>query len=102
MRDLITSDVMAMSRILKKINIKKEIDVKDKTQEEVGAQMLISIGENLHLAEQEINSFMSSLIGITPEEFANLPIVEGAKHFADFKNQKGVADFLKLAAGLMR
>jgi hypothetical protein len=102
MRELKTSDMFVMSRILKKINIKNEIDVKDKTQEEVGTQVLIAIGENLYLAEQEINTFMSGLIGITADEFSNLSIADSAKHFADFKNLKGVSDFLKLAAGLMR
>jgi hypothetical protein len=102
MRELIFSDVFKLSRILKKINIKNEIDVKDKTQEEVGVAMFLALGENLYLAEKEINDFMGDLFGMSGEDFGKQNPTAVMKCFDEFRNTKGVAGFFKLAAQLMK
>lgn len=101
MRGLVFDDVFAFSRILKKANIKKDLDVKGKTtQAEVGAEMITTFLENMDRAKNEINDFMGSLTDMTGEEFAQLPITEALAHFEEFKNQPGIYDFFKSASRL--
>jgi len=112
MRPLKTTDVYKMSRILKKINIRvdtettKLVNGKEKTtaktQNQLGAEMILAIGENLHQAENEVNDFLAELIGITKEEFSNLPITETFKYIEEFKQNEDVKSFFKLAGQLMK
>ena len=96
MRELKTSDIYKMSKILKKMNIK--IEVKDKmTQTQMGVEMIQKIAENIHLAEKEVNEFMGDLIGISASEFSELTIKETKGYIDEFKKLEGIADFLKLA-----
>lgn len=114
MRPLNMSDAFKMSRILKKLDIKtaevlKNIDVKKITSkakkgnalEEVGlqavAELAQKVAENLYLAENEVNEFMASLVGIKAEDFAKLPLEDGIKIFSLFKEQKGIGSFLQAA-----
>jgi len=93
MRALKTSDIFKMSKILKKLNVK--VDVNDKTtQQQVGVQMLQRVAENLHLAEDEVNAFLGELVNVDAKEFANLPIEDTLKIITLFKEQKGLASFL--------
>lgn len=100
MRRLIMSDVYKMSKILSKMKLK--LNTKDKEQEEIGADLIVSLTENLHLAEHEVNEFLGGLIGVTGEEFGNLGLMESAKHIEEFKNLEGVKDFLQLAKQLTK
>lgn len=100
MRNLMMPDVYKMSRILGKMNLK--LEVKGKAQEEIGADLIVKIAENLHLAEKEINEFLGGLVGITGEQFGALELREAAKHIQEFKALDGVTDFLKLAAQSMK
>lgn len=95
MRELKTMDVFKMSKILKKINL--EINADGKTQEQMGAEVILQIGENLHLVEKEVNEFIADLIGITAKEFSNLPIAKTLEYFEEFKNLEGIDGFFKLA-----
>jgi hypothetical protein len=114
MRPLKTSDVYQMSKILKKLNIKtnellKNIDIKkikiSKDTTEIGKMAMLQAGieliqkvlENLHLAENEVNEFLAGLVGITGKEFGELPIEDTLEIITLFKEQKGLANFLKLA-----
>lgn len=93
MRQLTTNDVFKMSRILKKINI----DLESKgTDEEIGMKLLIQVAENAYLAQNEINEFLGDLVGMTGEEFGNLPIKESLAIMSEFKQLDGVVDFFKL------
>jgi|SRR5690625_3382524 len=96
MRNLKTGDIYKMSKILKKMDITFEVD-SDITQEQMGVQMIQKIAENLHLAEKEVNEFMAELIGITPDDFSELSIGDVIDVFTQFKNQKDISAFLKLA-----
>ena len=100
MRELKTKDVFKMSKILKKISLKLETN--EKTQEQMGAELIIMIGENLHLAEKEVNDFMGDLVGITGEEFAELRIEETLEYVKQFKSMPGITNFFKLAGQLMK
>lgn len=101
MRDLTFNDVFAFSKILKKTNIKKDMNIKGKsTQAEIGAEMIITFLENMDLAKKEINDFMGSLNGMTGEDFAKLPLVEALALFEEFKNQPGISDFFNSASRL--
>lgn len=100
MRELKTNDVFRMSRILKKMDLKSDLDVVGKTQEQVGAEFILSIGQNLHKAQKEVNAFMGDLIGMTGEEFGELTISETLKYFEEFKSMPGINDFFKLAGQL--
>ena len=93
MRQLTTNDVFKMSRILKKINI--NLDSKG-TDEEIGMKLLMQIAENAYLAQNEINEFFGDLVGMTGEEFGNLPIKESMAIMSEFKQLDGVADFFSL------
>lgn len=96
MRALKTSDIFKMSKILKKINIK--LDVNDKVnQQQMGVQMVQKVAENLHLAESEVNTFLSELVGMTADEFSKLPIEDTLKIIALFKEQKGLSSFFMVA-----
>lgn len=72
------------------------------TSTELGVDMFVQLGENLHLAEKEVNAFMANLIGCTPAEFSNMTLSESKKYIEEFKALPGVDDFFKLAGGLMK
>jgi hypothetical protein len=97
MRGLKTSDIYKMSRILKKMNLDLTAD-DSTTQTQMGVQFIKKIGENLHMAETEVNDFMGGLVGMTGADFGNLPIEETMAIMEQFKNQKGLSGFFKLAA----
>jgi predicted unusual protein kinase regulating ubiquinone biosynthesis (AarF/ABC1/UbiB family) len=97
-RKLITSDIYKVSKVLKKMGLK--VDTKDKTQEQLGAEFIISAFENLHLAELEVNEFFGSLSGMTAQEFAELPIEKTFELIAEFKNISGIDAFFNFASQL--
>lgn len=96
MRDLKTKDIFAMSKILKKMNIKGELDPKDKTPEKFGQEFLMTILENVGEAEAEFNAFFGSLIGLSATEFADLEIEDVFEVMQQFKKQDGIKRFLQL------
>lgn len=96
MRPLKNPDIFKMSRILKKLKIKVEVNDKT-TQQQMGVQMIQQVAENLHLAEDEVNAFLADLVGIDVKEFAELPIEDTIKIIGLFKEQKGLASFLSSA-----
>jgi len=102
MRDLTMQDVYTMSKILKKMQLKSDVVIEGKTQEQAGFELIITVFENLHLAEKEVNGFLASLVGITPEEYLKLPFEEGLKYLEEFKNKPGISSFFKSAGRLMK
>lgn len=112
MREPTTADVFKMSRILKKMAISIEAETTEivegetkkvaKSQEQVGAEIILKIGENLHMAEKEVSSLMASLIGIPVKEFEELPIIRTLKYFEEFKAMPGIGDFFKIAGKLAK
>lgn len=102
MRGLTFQDVYSMSRIMKKMQLKDSLDVEGKTQSQAGAELILSVGENLYLAENEVNNFLGDLVGMSGEEFAKLPITDGLKYYEEFKTLPGIESFFKSASRLMK
>ena len=100
MRELKTADIFRMSKILKKMNIK--LNAEGKTAEKLGGELILQLGENLHLVENEVNEFMGSLVGCTAIEFSELPIAKTFEYFEEFKKLPGIADFFKSAGRLTK
>lgn len=102
MRPLKTPDIFKMSKILKAMKLRaSDINIKEgMTQTEAGIAIILAGLENLHLAEKEISEFMGSLVGLSEEEFNELPIEETLKIIAMFKEQKGIINFLESAGKL--
>lgn len=96
MRELKSGDIFKMSKILKKIDVKVDVK-KGMTQEQVGFEVIRQILENLHLAEKEVSELMGDLVGITGQEFRDLPLSKSIEIFAQFKELEGIDSFLKLA-----
>jgi hypothetical protein len=102
MRNLKTNDIYPMSKILKKLNLKKELDTKDKTQAQLGAELILSVFENLYMAQSEVNEFIGSMVGISGEEFGNLPLEESQAIIMQFKELPNISNFFKLAGQLTK
>lgn len=100
MRELKTMDIFKMSKILKKMDI--QLNAEGKTAEKLGGELILQLGENLHLVENEVNEFMANLIGCTSKEFSELPIAKAFEYFEEFKKLPGIADFFKSAGRLMK
>ena len=97
MRGLKTKDIYTMSRILKKMQLK--MDAKT-SPDQVGVDLMMRVLENLHLAENEVNAFLSGLIGMEPEKFADLDFEDTFKVLSEFQKQKGLSGFFTTAAKL--
>ena len=104
LRPLGTKDVFAMSRILKAMKL-SVMDIKfddTTTQTQAGIEIMKMAFENLHLAEDEVSSFIANLAGITKEEFLQLPLEDGLSLVMQLKDQKGFTNFLDSAAKLTK
>lgn len=97
MRNLKTKDLYKMSKILKKLEIKLENE-RNMSEKQFGMAMIKLAFENLHMAETEVNEFLSELVGLTVEAFEELDFEDTQDILAQFKNQKGLKGFLKSAA----
>lgn len=111
-RPLVTKDIFPMSRILKKIGFREvmanaaaSLDKVSGTSERAAKNAQIAMGvtivgavfEELHRAEEEVNAFLASLAGITPEEFAELPIEDALGAFDQLREQQVFKSFLQQA-----
>jgi len=104
MRPLKTKDIYTMSKILKKLDVKITLDLnkfKGKSQEQAGQLFFIELIknalENLHFAQNEVNTFLAELVGIEANQFDELSIEDTVEIINQFKSQKGLATFLQLA-----
>jgi len=75
-----------------------KVDTKDKTQEQVGADLILTVFENIHLAEQEFYEFFGDLCNKTPEEFKKLPFEETLEILKEFKKIPGINNFFRQAS----
>lgn len=99
MRSIKAKDVFQASRILDKLDIDfKEIvetfnGKKDMTENQAGMAIFQLILSNVHKAEDEFNTFLGGLVGITADEFGELELDEMVAVLMQFKEVKGL-DFL--------
>lgn len=96
LRELKTKDIFKMSKILKKMNLKINAD-DGKTQKQVGAEFILSVFENLHLADVEINEFLADMANLTVKEFEELPFTKMMEIIKEFKTIAGLSSFLQEA-----
>lgn len=101
-RELKTSDIFKVSKILKRMNLKvneiaSENDTGKKSSTQVGIQIILTALENLHLAEKEVNEFLADLAGISSVEFAELPLQKTLEIIKEVKNISGITNFLRSA-----
>jgi hypothetical protein len=99
-RGLVVNDTFKMSKILKKMGLKME--VKGKTQEQLGSELILSAFENIHMAQEEVNDFLGDLVGISGDDFGKLPFEEGVTVIEQFKNIPGLDRFFKQANQLTK
>jgi hypothetical protein len=95
MRELNTKDIFKMSKIMKKMSLKINTDGDNKTQMQVGAELILSIFENLHLAETEVTEFLADMSEMPVEKFGELPVNEVAKAIKEFKTKIDIGSFFK-------
>lgn len=83
MRELNFEDTIAITKIIKKMNIRKEIkevisstDKDNKNAESLGMDVAFIFVENISAAEREIYSFFSNLTGKKVEEIKKLKLTE--------------------------
>lgn len=101
MRNLKLKDAFAVSRILKKMHIRP--DVQDgMTQEQLGADLVFKFVENIGEAEDEVLALLADLKEMKPEELAELDFEEMANLIEDFKNLKGLSGFFQQVGKLMK
>jgi hypothetical protein len=96
LRKLNISDIFKVSKIIKKMGVK--IETENKTQSQLGAELILSMFENIHLAESEISEWMGSLAGITAEEFKNQDIEKTIEMISELKQLSGITNFFKSAS----
>ena len=109
MRKLKTADMFSLSRILKKMNVKKEIKEiatnvsglakkdKEKAEQLMQIDLMMIFVENIGSAEKEINKLLGELTGKTAKEIEALELPELMKLFKELINQEGVGNFLSQA-----
>ena len=109
-RNLKTSDLFVLSRILKKMNIKDEIKglakditgatVKAKKAAEQGMEIDLTMlfVENIGNAEPEIYKFLGSLSGKKAQEIADQSPADTINMVKELFSQEGFTDFLSLAS----
>ena len=112
MRSLKTKDLPVVSRILRKMNLKKidiqqllgEVDGKDTkaAQEAAGIEFVMHLITHIGDAEDELYVFFGDLIGMKPKEFANLDLDDLVKVFNELRKMKGVKNFFQLVSKSMR
>lgn len=110
LRELITKDIFKMSKILKKMGLKINIEgekvidengkeeIKIKSQKQMGLEFVLTVFENLHLAENEVNEFLSDMANMTVEEFEKLPVAKTLEIIKEFKRIDGLSDFFQSAS----
>ncbi|HUV84550.1 MAG TPA: hypothetical protein VMV86_02525 [Methanosarcinales archaeon] len=102
MRDLLGSDIYAISEILDKIDFKAPstttiVDGKtiEKTEKELGIDLLLVVIKKLYLAKDEINKLLASLTEKTIEEIEALKFGDLKNLLKEFTEKEGFASFFK-------
>ena len=105
LRQLKLKDMYKMSRILKKMDLKNNVDLGNMfkgegttgSQTKLGLELMLLIGENIHLVEDDVNEFLGDLSNKTKDEVENLSLKETKELFAEFKKLDGISDFFSKA-----
>lgn len=105
MRNLQTSDLFPLTRIIKKMNIKNDIktltkditslsdEEKLKAQDALNIDLVLLFIENIGNAEKEIYKFLANLSGKTEKEISEQRIAETISMIEAIFNDDQVGDF---------
>ncbi len=93
MRKLTTDDMFILSEIADKMDI--TINAKGKTQEEMGAELLLFLIKKAHKAKNEIKTLVSRLTEKSEEEVAQMSPKQLINAVSEILKQDGVLDFFK-------
>lgn len=69
-----TKHIIMLSKIVSKMELK--IEVKGKTQAEIGADLIFSLIPNIHKAETEFYTLLADLTGFNAEKVAEMDVTE--------------------------
>ena len=110
MRQLITSDLFTLSRILKKMGVRNAVaslakdtsgmskDEKAAAEQNLSVQIPLIFIENMGNAEKECYKFLASLTGKTPDEIEHPPAGNTLDMVNELFAQEGFGSFLSTAA----
>lgn len=111
MRKLKGKDIFKVSKILKRIGLKKEVSAlatyldegqsKEDLVMNLGIEFFAMIIENIHMAEKEVFDFLGDLIGISAEEYAERDIDLIIDDIEELKNSEDLLGFFKKVGKLM-
>jgi len=93
MRKLETDDMFLLSEISDKMDIK--LDVKGKTQEEAGTELILFLVKKAYKAKDEIKQLVATLTEKTPEEVSRMSPKQLVTSIKEILKQDGVLDFFK-------
>lgn len=104
MRQLKTKDIFSLSRLIKKLDIAKDIQAtfmkintknKDSTKE-LGIELFMLLFDCLDRGETELVEFFADLAEVTPDEFQQMNMKELGQFIYDLKNMEGLNNFFTL------
>ena len=99
LRPLKTKDIFALSRLIKAMKLKFNFEDGMKS-EEIGIVIMTQVIENLGDAEEATASFLGDLVGLSAQEFNDLPIEETFGIIKQFKEIKGLSTLFTSATKL--
>lgn len=110
-RKLKGKDIFKVSKIMKKIGLKKEVSAlttyleegqsKEELVTEIGMEFFMMLIENFHLAEKEIFDFLGDLVGMSSEEYAERDLNLIIDDIEELKNSEDLMGFFKKVSKLM-
>jgi len=95
MRKLETDDMFLLSEIADKMDIK--IDAAGKSQEEIGADLMLFLIKKSYKAKDEIKQLVATLTEKTAEEVGKMSPKQLIASVKEILKQDGVLDFFKSA-----
>jgi len=93
MRELEGNDMFLLSEIADKMDIK--LDVKGKSQEEIGVDLMLFLVKKSHKAKDEIKQLVATLTEKTSEEVGKMSPKQLITSVKEILKQDGVLDFFK-------
>lgn len=110
-RKLKGKDIFKVSKIMRKIGLKKEVSALTTYLEEgqskedmvmnLGVEFFAMIIENIHMAEKEIFDFLGDLIGMSAEEYGERDLDLIIDDIEALKNSEDLMGFFKKVSKLM-
>lgn len=107
MRSFITKDIFTLSRLIKKLDIAKDIQAaivkitnknkNDDSLNALGVELFMALFDCLDRGEKDLVAFFADLAEVTPEEFQNMTLKQLGEFIHELKNMEGLTDFFTLA-----